>query len=184
MKCRAFLAVDVAEELKMRIGEIQDILKSADAHVKYVEQGNLHFTLKFFGDVGRRKIQRISDIVERTAGDYEPFTMDIKGLGVFPNMNYIRVIWLGVKNPEIFSNLQETLDREFKKIGFKLERDYVPHLTIGRVKGPRNKDKLIELLSNMEDVEVGPMTVRELRLKKSELTPSGPLYSDIKVFKL
>lgn len=70
--------------------------------------------------------------------------MHLKGIGVFPNKKYIRVIWIGVDNPEYFIKLQKKLDIEFNKIGFDLERDYVPHLTIGRVKTARNKDRLIK----------------------------------------
>lgn len=184
MKVRAFLAVDLEEGLRDHVSRIQDTLKSADAQVKFVEPENLHFTLKFFGDVGEGKLRRIEDAVRETLRNYEPFEISIRGAGVFPNPRYIRVVWLGVENPETFSDLQRSLDMEFVKMGFRPERDYVPHLTVGRVKGPRNRDKLAELIGELEDVEVGSMRVSEVSLKRSELTPAGPVYSDIEVFRL
>ncbi|MBE2900815.1 RNA 2',3'-cyclic phosphodiesterase [Methanothermobacter thermautotrophicus] len=184
MKVRAFLAVDLDEGLRDHVSRVQDTLKSADAQVKFVEPENLHFTLKFFGDVGGGKLRRIEDAVRETLRNYEPFEISIRGAGVFPNPRYIRVVWLGVENPETFSDLQRNLDMEFVKMGFRPERDYVPHLTVGRVKGPRNRDKLAELIGELEDVEVGSMRVSEVSLKRSELTPAGPVYSDIEVFRL
>ncbi|MDI6701483.1 RNA 2',3'-cyclic phosphodiesterase [Methanothermobacter wolfeii] len=184
MKVRAFLAVDVDEELKDRIIEVQEKLKGADAQIKFVEPENLHFTLKFFGDTGENRLKRIERIVDETISEYEPFRIHIRGAGVFPNPRYIRVVWLGVEDPETFSKLQEHLDTGFSGIGFRPERDYVPHLTIGRVKGPRNREKLADIISDLEEVDIGSMEVREIALKKSELTPAGPLYSNIRVFRL
>lgn len=97
-------------------------------------------------------------------------------------MGYMRVIWLGVEEPEQFSQLQRDLDQEFTKMGFKKERSYIPHLTIARVKGPRNKDVLAETVKKMESIEIGQMTLEKIVLKTSELTPVGPIYTDIQQF--
>ncbi|MDI9615240.1 MAG: RNA 2',3'-cyclic phosphodiesterase [Methanothermobacter sp.] len=184
MKVRAFLAVDADDELRERVCEIQDILRGADAQIKFVEPENLHFTLKFFGDVGEGKLRRIRGIVDETLKGYEPFELHVTGAGVFPNPNYIRVVWLGVENPEVFSELQRNLDMEFARIGFRKERDYVPHLTIGRVKGPRNREKLAAMIGELENVDAGTLRVDRVSLKRSELTPEGPVYSDLEVFRI
>ena len=97
-------------------------------------------------------------------------------------MGYMRVIWLGVEEPEQFSQLQQDLDQEFVKMGFKKERSYIPHLTIARVKGPRNKEILAETVQKLESIEIGQMTLEKIVLKKSELTPVGPIYTDIQQF--
>ena len=94
-------------------------------------------------------------------------------------MGYIKVIWLGVEHPGAFSKVQRELDGEFAKMGFKKERSYIPHLTIGRVKGIQNKDALISAVEELENVEIGTMNIDRLTLKKSELTPVGPIYTDI-----
>ena len=76
------------------------------------------------------------------------------------------------------------LDEEFLKLGFKKEKSYIPHLTIARVKGAKNKEALINLIKEMENVYIGDMLVDKLVLKKSELTPVGPIYTNLKEFKL
>lgn len=181
---RAFLAVDIDKNLIGRIIEIQEIFKQINAPVKLVEPENLHFTLKFFGDVNEEKIEEVKDIIVKMVGNFSPFEILINGVGVFPSLRYIRVLWLGAENFDPFSNLQMDLDQEFVKIGFKKERNYVPHLTIGRLKGSGNKDALVKKIEELNDIAVGKTTIDKLILKKSELTPDGPIYTDLKVFNL
>ncbi|MCC7551524.1 MAG: RNA 2',3'-cyclic phosphodiesterase, partial [Methanobacterium sp.] len=114
--------------------------------------------------------------------NYQSFPLNIKGTGVFPHPGYMRVIWLGVEDPDKFSTLQMDLDDEFVKMGFKKERSYIPHLTIARVKGSHNKEVLADMIKDLEEIEIGQMTVERLVLKKSELTPVGPIYTDVKDF--
>ncbi|MCE7698492.1 MAG: RNA 2',3'-cyclic phosphodiesterase, partial [Methanobacterium paludis] len=90
----------------------------------------------------------------------------------------------GVENAEPFSQMQMGFDEDFVKRGFKKERSYIPHLTIGRVKGAHNKDALVAAINELEDVEIGKMIVKKIVLKQSELTPVGPVYTDVKEFKL
>lgn len=176
---RAFLAVDVDPHLTYKITEIQRQLAEANPNVKLVEQENLHFTFKFLGDISPEKTETIIEIVEENIKGYSPFDITIKGMGAFPNMDYIRVIWLGVEHPGAFSKVQRELDNEFASLGFKKERSYIPHLTIGRVKGAQNKDELISVVEKLEDIEIGTMNIDRLTLKKSELTPVGPMYTDL-----
>lgn len=181
---RAFLAVDIDEKLKGKISEVQKHLMEADALVKFVEPENLHFTFKFFGDITEEKANEIIAVTEDKIQKHDPFEISIKGMGVFPNLRYIRVLWLGAENADAFSKLQMNLDEEFVKMGFKKERSYDPHLTIGRVKGAKNKDTLISKIKELEDVEIGKMNVEKLVLKESELKPSGPIYKNLREFDL
>ncbi|PKL68856.1 MAG: RNA 2',3'-cyclic phosphodiesterase [Methanobacteriales archaeon HGW-Methanobacteriales-1] len=181
---RAFLAVDIDESLIDKIVEIQEIFKHINAPVKFVEPENLHFTLKFFGDVNEEKIEEVNDIIVKRVENFSPFEILIKGVGVFPSLRYIRVLWLGAENFDSFSKLQMDLDQEFVKIGFEKERNYVPHLTMGRLKGSGNKDALIKKIEELNNIAVGKTTIDRLILKKSELTPDGPIYTDLKVFNL
>jgi len=181
---RAFVAVELDTELVDKISEIQKNLAEANAQVKFVEPENLHFTFKFLGDISPEKAESIIRMAEEKAKDYSPFDIKIKGTGVFPNMGYIRVIWLGVEEPEAFSKMQEDFDLDFVKMGFKKERSYIPHLTIGRVKGVQNKELLVSIVKELQNIEVGTMNVDKLVLKESELTPVGPIYTDLKEIKL
>ena len=179
---RAFIAVDVDSRLSYKIQDIQRDLKKTRAPLKMVEPENLHFTFKFFGEVSSSQADQIISVTQQKLENYQSFPLHIKGTGVFPKMEYMRVIWLGIENPQRFSEMQKDLDQEFAKMGFKKERSYIPHLTIARVKGPQNKEILAEKIQKLESIEIGEMTVEKLVLKKSELTPVGPIYTDVKNF--
>ncbi len=179
---RAFIAVDVDSRLSYKIQKIQRDLKKTRAPLKMVEPENLHFTFKFFGEVTPSLTDQIVSLMQEKLEKYQSFPLHIKGTGVFPKMDYMRVIWLGIEDPHQFSELQKDLDQEFSKMGFKKEKSYIPHLTIARVKGPQNKELLKEKIMELESIEIGKMTVEKLVLKKSELTPVGPIYTDVKEF--
>ncbi|MGZ7043650.1 MAG: RNA 2',3'-cyclic phosphodiesterase [Methanobacterium sp.] len=181
---RVFLAIEIDEELKDKISEVQKEFMKCDAPIKIVETENLHCTLKFFGEIDEDKLKEITESIENKIKNHEPFKINIRKTGVFPNEKYIRVLWLGMDNFEPFSNLQKDLDEDFIKMGFKKERSYTPHLTIGRVKGAKNKAELLSTLKDMGDVEIGEMDIESIVLKKSELTPVGPIYTTIKEFNL
>jgi 2'-5' RNA ligase len=182
---RAFLAAYIDEEIKEKITEVQEQLKEADAPVKFVEPHNLHFTFKFFGEIDEKKAEEIMAAVENKVQNYGPFEIFIKGVGVFPNPRYIRVLWLGVEDSEPFSKLQMDLDEDFVELGFKKERSYVPHLTMGRVRGAKNKEALISKIDELKEVEIGKMKIEKLLLMESVLKrDSGPIYTVIKEFDL
>ena len=181
---RVFLAIEIDEKLLDKIENIQKQFAECETPVKYVETENLHCTLKFFGEIDEDKVNDIIEVIENKIENHEPFKINIKKSGVFPNERYIRVLWLGMEDVEPFSNLQKDLDEEFVKMGFKKERSYVPHLTIGRVKGAKNKAELLSKLKDLGNIEIGEMDINKIVLKKSELTPSGPIYTTIKEFDL
>lgn len=199
---RVFLAVEIDEKLLDKIADVQKQFAECEAPVKYVETENLHCTLKFFGEIDDNKLNDIIEVIESKIENHEPFKLSIKKAGVFPNERYIRVLWLGMEDVEPFSDiskspilmprkflrdfrrLQKDLDEDFVKMGFEKERSYVPHLTIGRVKGAKNKQELLSKLKDLGDVEIGEMEINKIVLKKSELTPQGPVYTTIKEFDL
>jgi RNA 2',3'-cyclic 3'-phosphodiesterase len=179
---REFLAVDIDPKHTYKIAEIQRGLSDTDAPVKFVERENLHLTLKFFGEITDTKSKEITSNVQKKLKEYQPFLIHIKKMGVFPNLGYIRVVWLGIEEPNNFSVIQKDLDRDFINMGFKKERSYTPHLTIGRVKGAHNKEALVAKIKELEEVNIGKMTVDRVVLKKSELTPAGPMYTNLQEF--
>lgn len=181
---RAFLAVDLDERLQDKVLEVQKKLKKANARVKFVEKENLHFTCKFFGEISDNKTDKISDIITEKIENHDAFEINIKGTGVFPHLGYIRVIWLGLNHAKKFSLMLMDFDEELIKLGFRKEKSYIPHLTIGRVKGAQNKEALISSIKELEEVEIGTMKVDRVSLKKSELTPKGPIYTTVKEFGL
>ena len=181
---RAFLAIDIDEKLIGKIEEIQEEFKKINANIKFVEIENIHFTLKFFGNIDKNMVEEISIATLNVLKEYEPMEIAIRGTGSFPNEDYIKVIWLGIKeNPQLI-DLAKKLDEEFRKLGFKKERNYSPHLTIGRMRSPKNKKEVKEKIATFKDTKIGKMNIDKISLKKSELTPKGPIYSDIKTFDL
>ena len=181
---RAFLAIDLDEDLKPKINTLIKEFKEIDAKVKYVELINLHLTLKFFGDIDTDGVQLLEDAISKVINDFEPFKINIKTCGAFPNKNRIRVIWVGIEDDTFLKELHDKLDKEFIKLGFDKDKKFSTHLTIGRMKSPKNKDKIKEIIEKFDDIEIGEMEVNKISLKKSTLTPSGPIYEDLKTFEL
>ena len=181
---RSFLAIELKEDLVPKILDVQKEFKKINANIKYVPSENMHFTLKFFGNIDEDMIEDISNSVEKVIKDYSSFDLNIKDCGCFPNKNVIKVLWLGLDEGSPIKDLQKDLDVEFKKLGFKKERNFISHLTIGRVKSPKNKKQIRETIERLENIDIGQMTVSKICLKKSTLTPQGPIYEDINVFEL
>ena len=181
---RAFLAIDLDDDLKPKINNVIREFKQIDANIKYVDLQNLHFTLKFFGDIDTEGIDLLSSKIESVVKDFEPFNIKIKGCGAFPNKNRIKVIWVGLDEDEILKELHDKLDKEFNSIGFDLDRKFSSHLTIGRMKSAKGKDKVKDTLEKYDDIDIGSMEVTSIVLKKSTLTPQGPIYEDLIEFRL
>lgn len=181
---RSFLAIELDEELVPKILDVQKEFKKTNTNIKYVPSQNMHFTLKFFGNIDLDMVEDISDAVEKVIKNYSSFDLNIKNCGCFPNKKVIKVLWLGLDEGSPIVNLQKDLDKEFRKLGFKKERNFISHLTIGRVKNPKNKKEIKDTIEKLENIEIGEMTVSKICLKKSTLTPQGPIYENIQVFDL
>lgn len=181
---RAFLAVDLDDDLKPRINKIIKEFKQIDTKIKYVELANLHLTLKFFGDIDTNGLKLLEDAIANVVSDFEPFNIKISGCGAFPNSNHIKVIWVGIEDDSILKDLHDKMDKEFARIGFDKDRKFSTHLTIGRMKSAKNKDKVKSTIEEFGNVEIGEMEVSQISLKKSTLTPRGPIYEDISIFEL
>lgn len=181
---RSFLAIELDEDLVPKILDVQKEFKKTNSNIKYVPSQNMHFTLKFFGNIDLDMVEDISAAVLKVIKDYSSFDLNIKKCGCFPNKNVIKVLWLGLDEGSPIRDLQRDLDKEFKKLGFKKERNFISHLTIGRVKSPKGKKEIRNAIEKLENIEIGQMTVSKICLKKSTLTPQGPIYEDIKVFEL
>ena len=181
---RAFLAIDLDDDLKPKINKIIKQFKQTDARIKYVELANLHLTLKFFGDIDTNGLSLLEDAITNVLEDFNPFSIKIKGCGAFPNSNHIKVIWVGIDEDSIIKDMHDKLDKEFARIGFDRDKKFSTHLTIGRMKSAKNKNKVKSTIEEYEGFDIGEMEVRQISLKKSTLTPAGPIYDDIKVFEL
>ena len=181
---RVFLAIDLDDDLKPKINKIIKEFKEIDTRIKYVDLLNLHLTLKFFGDIDVDGLNVLENAISTVIKEFKPFDINIKGCGAFPNNNHIKVIWVGIDDDLILKELHDKLDAEFAKLGFDKDKKFSSHLTIGRMKSAKNKDKVKSVIEEFSDVEIGTMKVNNIILKKSTLTPSGPIYEDLIEFNL
>ncbi|MCD5390965.1 RNA 2',3'-cyclic phosphodiesterase [candidate division NPL-UPA2 bacterium] len=185
-KIRSFIAVRLDSEIRSKLASVQDELKKCKADVKWVKAENIHITLKFLGYILESQLKDIFKAADESIEGTSPFTLSFSGLGVFPKLQNPRVVWMGVKEGKeelvrISRNLEEILNR----CGFeKEERPFHPHLTLGRVKSPRNRDSLIKAIESEKDRSAGSMQVEELVVMQSLLKPGGAEYSALHVSRL
>ena len=170
-------AIEIPQQIRTKINSLQNKLKKEFHNVKWVEEKNLHLTLKFLGEID--EIEPIVRTIKKILAQIAGFEASLAGLGGFPQNNRARVIWIGVNMGEtILAKLMEDLDRELVACGIPAEsRKKVPHLTIGRVR--RGFIKLPDY-----EFESDRFPVKELVLFKSTLTPQGPIYEPLKKFSL
>ncbi len=181
---RLFIAVDLSETIKKEIIELEQKLMKGNPDVKLVEPENLHLTLKFLGNVGEDKISTIEKAILDIVKDLKPFKITLRGVGYFGKPSHVRTLWIGLKEGrEKLARLMEDMNRTFSKIREE-NRKPSPHLTIGRVRSGRNKEVLLRQIDGFSDVKLGSLLVNKIKLKKSTLTPQGPVHEDMKIFVL
>jgi len=178
---RAFIAFDIDSDLMLkRLTEVQKILISTGADLKLVEPKNIHVTLRFLGDVSPTGIDAIYEEMKKVA--FKAFDIELKGLGAFPNLRYARVVWVGIQEgAQELKSVFDQLEPRLQRLDFRPDpKGFSPHLTIARVKSGRNKTELARQIEELTNYECGVIRAEYLRLKKSVLTPKGPIYSTLK----
>jgi len=177
---RCFVAIDLDEpSLKIALLRAQEAILATGADVKEVEEENIHITLKFLGEIPEERTARVAELVKSIS--FKPFTLNFKGVGVFPSPSRPSVVWAGVSGEasEILAVFTE-LEQELVALGFERERrPFQPHVTLCRVRSSRNRAQLAEAIEAMGEEEFGLLKVEHIRLKKSVLTRSGPIYSNV-----
>ncbi len=176
---RTFIAVDCNN--KEKILNIQQMIRNSLLHlngnIKPTLPENLHFTLFFFGDIDNTTVERIKHTMNEIR--FEEFQITYKKIGVFPTYKQPKVIWIGLddNSTKKLNALFDLVISKMEQIGFKSDKQFKPHLTLFRLKRPiRNIE---EYLSKYRDLIGGSEIIDKIHLKKSELFPSGPIYSNI-----
>lgn len=178
---RTFIAVELDEAIRNELARVQARLKYSGADVKWVEPGNIHLTLKFLGEVSEEKAKDVAAALTSVAQGFRPFEITIKDLGIFPKPDFPRVVWAGVENGcEKASDLARQVEDSMEKLGFQRElRPFSPHLTIGRVRSPKNKEALKEKIVADKIEKRLAQNIDSLILFRSELTSKGPIYTKL-----
>ncbi len=178
---RIFIAIELPDSVKKKIEVAQAPLKKTGAFVSWVKPGNIHITLKFLGEVPEDKINEVFSAAEKAVEGTNRFAMNLKSMGAFPDFKRPRVIWIGSgSGEEELSYLAGKVEDEMEKIGFPKEgRKFSAHFTIGRVKSPKNMEKLMELVKS-SDFVTDEIEVNEVVVMRSQLHPAGAIYTPLK----
>jgi len=182
---RAFIAVDIEGELSEKLARLAESLKSTGADVKLVEKENFHITIRFLGNVPEESIDVIEKIMRDAVREVKPHKLKLRGVGAFPSPERPRVVWVGVEGDEELRKIFERIERELRRLGFKPEtKGFTAHVTLARVRSGRGREALVKWINDMKDVELGELEVKSIRLKKSTLTPRGPIYETLREVEL
>ena len=179
---RCFIAIDLDEEIRGRLGKLQhELQKKVDikrGDVKWVRPELIHLTLKFLGEVRDENIAEVCNVVGDVAGRHAGFELDVGGVGYF-GKGSAKVLWVGAgENSSELVDLQGDIERDLAKAGWREEnRRFTGHLTLCRIRNPRAGRALAELSSEYERLELGSLEVGSVCVYQSELTPSGPIYT-------
>ncbi len=171
---RAFISINISEEIRKEIKKIQDFLP--EFFGKKTELENLHLTLKFLGEIKENKTEEIKEKLREIK--IEKFKTEIDEIGIF-SPNFIRIVWLHMKDCD---NLQKQIDNALKNL-FEPEKRFMSHLTIARIKGIKDKKRFLQDLEKIK-IEKIKFKVDKFYLMKSELTAEGPRYSVLEEYNL
>ncbi|HOF20216.1 MAG TPA: RNA 2',3'-cyclic phosphodiesterase [Bacteroidales bacterium] len=157
----------------------------ANEKIKWVDTSNIHLTLAFLGDIDEKRIPELAVMLKLKCAGSGEFDFTLAGAGIFKNLRDSRVIWLGVKEYEKLISLYEEIKAGLKETGFQTEdRQFRPHITIGRIKFIRDAGNLGKALEMYRDQFIQKVNVEELVLYESILKPSGPVYKALEKFRL
>ena len=179
---RAFIAVEIPPEIQERAGKLIARLDEAPVKAKWVTPRQLHWTVKFLGEIKLLEVPAVCKAVSAAVEPFTPFDLEAQGAGAFPSLERPRTVWIGAgPGAEQMVTLHDAIEEELSKIGFRAEgRRFRPHLTIGRIRqGGAGLQALADLLRQNEDYDGGLSTVFEVAILSSQLTREGPVYEPL-----
>jgi 2'-5' RNA ligase len=154
-------------------------LQQTAADLKLVDPNIMHLTLRFLGEIPELTVEKVKEIMRSV--HFSEFQTSFKGVGAFPNLNRINVVWIGItRGQDQLNGIFHQIEPNLRQIGLAPDnKGFSPHLTIARVKSGRNIGTLADVVTKSSDLEFGTMAVKCVRLKKSTLTSKGPIYSTL-----
>lgn len=178
---RTFIAIDVPDSVKLELEKLTEELKRTGAKATWVKPGRMHLTIKFLGDVSSEKIDEIKQVLQATAEPFAPLRLQPVGCGAFPSLKQMRVVWVGLRgDDEQLRELHKSIEAALSPLGFPAEdRPFRAHLTLGRIKDRRHLSSLQEALLARQKFQAGVFDVDGLTLYKSDLRPTGPIYTPL-----
>ena len=181
---RLFIAVELDEKVRKEALKEMDYLRPKGIDVAFTAPENLHITMKFLGEVAEQQLEKVKGDLTSTMSGVKQFKVNVKGMGYFGRPEFMKVVWLGMdEGRDELVNIIKSLNKSLSYIGTE-NRPPHPHITIGRVKTCKNREVLLHEIKSKQDVEIGEMAVKQIKLKKSELTEGGPIYTDLMTLSL
>jgi len=186
---RVFVAIDIDDEIRAGLDNLQRQLQNKTnlkrSDVKWVSPENIHFTLKFLGEIKDEQVIDVCNIVKDVAGRHKSFELDIESVGCFGGRS-ARVLWVGVdEGRDSLLQLQKGLEQQLDSAGWPAERrEFTGHLTLCRVRNPRAGVKLAAMIEEYKDFRLGTISADSVSVYQSQLTPSGPIYTVLGKYKL
>lgn len=182
MAIRSFLAFELPSEIKREVKRISGEVRKSGLEASWVRPENIHLTIIFLGDIDEKDIPHLISTIDNSVIKYEPFDISLGSMGLFPDIKRPRVLWLGL-NGEIkrLASLRDDLQKPLEAFGIKQEkRSFKPHLTLGRFRKPVRNESLLEKILDKYGEISGPIEkLNELVLFKSDLKPSGAVYTKL-----
>lgn len=153
--------------------------------IKWVDLHNIHITLRFFGDTNPDEVPIIKTALEKAKEGIPPFELTLEKTGIFGSRYDPRVIWFGIKENPVLLNLYSNISQALEEVEYFADRqNFVPHLTIGRIKEIRDKQFFQQIIDRFSDTKLLSQNVTEFSIYKSELKKEGPIHTCIETFKL
>jgi len=183
---RAFVAVEMSEDIRGAVATLVEELRRYGGPVKWVEPRNLHLTLKFLGSVPEESVGRVAEIVGECVQGLGPFVLEVAGTGGFPNLKRPRVLFVNAEDSSgTARELARRLNDRMVEVGVdREERPFRTHVTIGRVRRPQPLGVLTDRLAGAAERRFGSMRVEEVVLMESRLRPAGPEYRPVEHVRL
>ena len=182
---RAFVAIDLSEEIYQRLNEVAGNLQErlAGVPVRWVPVRNIHVTLKFLGDVSIKNLEVLKKLLETEARSHASFEISVGDLGAFPSERRPRVLWVGVEAPLELAALQRGIESETARLGYAPEdRPFSPHLTLGRIgrnASSQDLQRVGEILKTTRIGFLGATRIQAVHLYRSDLQPGGAVYTQL-----
>ena len=176
---RTFVAIEISNG--NIINSIKKFQSEININAKPIEPKNCHFTLQFLGEISEEISQKIIQALHKI--EFSSFSVNLKGVGAFPKPKFPRVVWIGTdeNGGNMLIQLSKKVEKVLEPLGFFSDKPFKPHITVFRIK--KKIGDITKELDRQKTIDFGIQEVTNIKLKKSELTPNGPIYSDIEEIK-
>jgi len=183
-RLRAFIAVEIPLDIRVDIEHAtSNLRRDTGSLIRWVAVENMHLTLKFLGDIPTANMEVLTQMIRAEADSFNCFDIHLTGIGSFPNPKRPRVIYIGIQAPAELEAFQRQLESATRRLGYNSEeRAFAPHLTIGRVRQNIPQDDQQKIRRALEASKIdspGTAKVNSVHLYKSDLKPTGPVYTKL-----